>query len=245
MPPLTHRAIEAHDCAALIALHSRSFTPWAIETSIFASPRVENYLRQVASLPHAQREQFLWGAWRGDELIGYAFGRALPTSWHLNYLAVDANQREQGVGTSLWDAWLEEGRRRGLREYSLDMWQSNDVARPWYENKGCQVTGQTWVQRRPMQKSESATNGNFQLLNWENAVAWQAAYGFSKFEVACGEKRWAIARLGEKLFRVTEVLPAAVENFLHQLDSKRSLLVALPQSHAKNEKIALRLEKST
>lgn len=245
MPSLIHRAISEQDCTELVALHARAFSTWAIATSIFASPRVAIYLRRVASIPHSQREQFLWGAWRGEQLVGYAFGRALPKTWHLNYLAVDTNQREQGIGTSLWDAWLKEGQRRGLREYSLDMWQSNEIARPWYENKGCRVASQTWVQRRPLQRSESMEDGDFQLLNWENAAAWQDAYGFSKFEIARGETRWPIARLGEELFRVTEVLPVEVENFLHQLDPKRSLLVALPHSHSKDEKVALRLEKST
>lgn len=243
MSKLTYRAVEAEDCAALVALHQRAFTPWAIETSIFASPRIENYLRQVTSVPPVQREQFLWGAWNDEQLIGYAFGRALPSSWHLNYLAVAPEVREQGIGSSLWDLWVEEGQARGLREYSLDVWQSNEIARPWYKRKGCRVVSKSWVCRRAL-RTDINPSGSWRWLNWENAAAWQACYGFSRFEIAHEGKCWTIARVGEKLFRATEVLPAEVEAMLHQREPERSLLLSLPQPHGEDAKISLRLAKS-
>jgi ribosomal protein S18 acetylase RimI-like enzyme len=248
---IIYRAVETADCNALVALHLRSFTPWEIETSTFASPRVENYLRAVTSVPLALREQFLWGAWRGEEIIGYAFGRALPDAWHLNYLTVAQEERNRGIGDALWKLWKGAGQDRELKKQTLDMWQTNENARSWYEHKGCRVAAQTWFYRRALKTGDGAPEAfqslNWQLLNWENAVAWQAQYGFSRFEIARAQSRWAIGRLGEELFRAMEILPGAVETALHSLEASRSLLLGLPQPspHETADNILLRLESAS
>jgi ribosomal protein S18 acetylase RimI-like enzyme len=248
---LIYRAVEAADCGALVGLHLRSFTPWEIETSTFASRRVENYLRAVTSVPLALREQFLWGAWRGGEIIGYAFGRALPDTWHLNYLAVAQEERGRGIGAALWKLWQEAGQARGLKKQTLDMWQTNENARTWYEYKGCRVTGQNWFYRRALKTGDgdlaASQSSDWQLLNWENAVAWQTQYGFSRFEIARAQNRWAIGRLGEELFRAMEILPDAVEAALHSLDASRLLLQGLPQPLPREtaDNISLRLESAS
>ena len=243
--PLTiYRAIEPDDCAALVGLHRDCFNAWEVHTSIFCSPQIENYLRQLTAFPVAQREQFLLGAWQEDALVGYASCRALETSWHLNYLAVARDLRGTGIGWALWLACRSEGQKRGFTRHTLDVWADNQNARDWYARAGWETIGQSWVYQRVLARDLKASSGDFRVVNWENAVAWQAAFGFSKFEIACGEKRWTIDRLGEESFRASATLPDEMYSFLHRLDPKRSLLLVSPQPLDGDEsgKISLRLE---
>jgi hypothetical protein len=64
-----------------------------------------------------------------------------------------------------------------------------------------------------------------ELLDWDQAQAWQLAFGFSTFKLRQGDGVWAIGRLGARYFRSQQVLPAPVEAALAVLDPARRLLV--------------------
>lgn len=250
---LTFRAIAPHDCQSLVALYLRSFTDYEIEASIFVSPRIENYLQQLVAFPEAQREYSLWGAWDGDDLVGYVFGRALETSWHLNFLAVAPSHRRQGLGRKLYQFWLDAGADRDYQDFTLDVAQDNSTACNWYQSLGWNVAQNTWIYRRDFETAAADLDLNngvqasaLQLRNWENAQAWQTCYGFSNFEIESRERRWKIARLGEKYFRSGELLPHEIQEFLQRLDSSRMLLLNLqqPVPHWSEWKVWLRMTHS-
>lgn len=240
---INYRPIEAGDCAALARLHLQTFSQKDIEASIFISPLVDHYLAQLVSFPNLQCENWLWGAWDGSDLVGYIFGRALPDTWHLNYLAVSLDYQGDGIGQRLWGMWHQTGKDREYRAFTVDVEQGNGRARAWYERMGYYSTDATWFYCEEL-AALPESGRHCRLLNWENAEAWQKQYGFSQFNIACGEEVWAVGRLAERYFRVRYAVPDAVRGVLYQVDPTRQLLLmsASQVSNLDELKVSFRLK---
>lgn len=226
---ITLRPIEPRDCSALARLYLQSFSAVEAAGTAFLSPKFDRYLAQIVAYPQRQREHWLWGAWKNDQLVGGAQSRETASAWHLSYLAVAPEFQNRGIGTLLWNAWEEEGRARNHRRFDLDVEAGNARARAWYERMDYRVVETTWFGCRDLASTPALPADELRLLNWENARAWQECYGFSQFEIAQGDGKWGIGRLGNEYFRVREALPAEVETLLRQLDAARALLLLSPQ----------------
>ena len=84
-----------------------------------------------------------------DELVGYAMCQLkeqpfsttmIPfTSIYIDDLCVDEAERGKKIGQKLFEAVLEEGRRRGCYEVTLNVWEGNDSARRFYDRLGMKV----------------------------------------------------------------------------------------------------------
>lgn len=226
---VTLRPIEPRDCSALVQLYLRSFSAREAAGTVFLSPRFDRYLAQLVAFPNLQRAHWLWGAWHGEELVGGAQARATESTWHLSYLAVAPELQNRGIGSALWNAWETEGRARNFSCFALDVEAGNARARDWYERMGFSVAQTTHFGIKSLSSTPAPMVDEFQLLGWEAAEAWQECYGFSQFEIAQGDRKWRIGRLGNEYFRAHEELPLEIENLLLQLDASRLLLWLLPQ----------------
>ena len=92
----------------------------------------------------------LIGAWRGEELIGYAClywhhssTRALDTVL-MNDLYVDEAARGQGVGRALIEASAEVARERGAPLLEWSTAPDNATAQRLYDSTGAEKS--TWIE---------------------------------------------------------------------------------------------------
>jgi ribosomal protein S18 acetylase RimI-like enzyme len=239
---ITYRPIEPDDCTAVAQLHLSTFGARDIAASIFLSPQVGHYLAQLVAFPTLQRENWLWGAWHESTLVAYVFGRALPAAWHLNYLAVAPAHQNRGIGQGLWNRWYQSGHDRNYRVFTVDVEQDNKRARTWYERKGYGLAGATWFYIEDLAAAKKP-GSKLQLLNWENAEAWQKQFGFSQFNICSEKKTWTVGRLGENYFRAAYPLPKAAQGVLHHVDPTRRLLLMSPRrvSRLNELKVSFRL----
>lgn len=95
-------------------------------------------------------EGMLIGAWRGEELIGYAClywhhssTRALDTVL-MNDLYVDEAARGQGVGRALIEASAEVARERGAPLLEWSTAPDNATAQRLYDSTGAEKS--TWIE---------------------------------------------------------------------------------------------------
>ena len=51
-------------------------------------------------------------------------------------VSVEKEYRRQGIAGMILDALLEEGKKRGVKEFTLEVRESNEGARRLYEKKG-------------------------------------------------------------------------------------------------------------
>jgi GNAT superfamily N-acetyltransferase len=92
----------------------------------------------------------LLGAWRGEELVGYAC-----LYWHfsslvaaetvlMNDLYVDEAARGEGVGQALIEASAEIARKRGAHSLEWSTAPDNDTAQRLYDSTGARRT--SWIE---------------------------------------------------------------------------------------------------
>lgn len=224
---ITLRQLEAGDSLRVVKLHRKTFTPEETALTIFGAAGVARYLASLISFSEFQDEHRLWGAWYGADLVGYAHFRALPDSWHLNHIAVEPSFQGAGIGRMLWERFVQTAQDGGFKRLSLDVEADNQRVIRWYERRGLRVADCQWRYERKLQFREH--NGleeePIRLIGWDQGEAWQHAYGFSSFQLRYRGQSWLIGRLAERFFRISRLLPEALEAALWRLDPKRCLLI--------------------
>ena len=75
-----------------------------------------------------------------QRLAGYIVARIGANELHINNVAVRERYRRQGIGLSLLERILEEGRRRGAEVAFLELRAGNEAALSLYERCGFRVT---------------------------------------------------------------------------------------------------------
>jgi ribosomal-protein-alanine N-acetyltransferase len=81
------------------------------------------------------------GSWQGDTLVAMACGWLILEELHITLVAVDPQQRRQGLGRRLLEALLSEGRRRGAERATLEVARRNTAAIGLYGAAGFQEAG--------------------------------------------------------------------------------------------------------
>lgn len=224
MPDFTCRDVQADECTLVVALHRAAFPPEQVARTIYGAPRTERYLASLLRFPQLQKSHRMFGVWEHTKLIGYAHVRTLDESSHLNNIAVLPSYQGQGIGSWLFKCWEEWTRQMGSRVMSLDVDTQNERACRWYQQQSFETRNIVWNYEKDLQASAVDLH-ELTLLDWENAEAWQQAFGFSTFRISYGESSWTIGRLGLTHFRVTELIPPTVEGVLAQMDTSRRLLI--------------------
>ena len=69
---------------------------------------------------------------RGDALVGYLLAVMVVDEAHLGNLAVHPSERRSGVGQQLLDDLLETAREKGVARVTLEVRESNQIARKFY-----------------------------------------------------------------------------------------------------------------
>jgi len=107
----------------LVAMEKRCFSdPWT--RAMFRSEI------EVAGGTYAR------GAFVGETLVGYSFAVLIADEAHLGNLAVDPGYRRRGIAQSLLGDLLTAAQREGARRVTLEVRESNAIARNFYSRNG-------------------------------------------------------------------------------------------------------------
>ncbi|MEO1003588.1 MAG: GNAT family N-acetyltransferase [Cyanobacteria bacterium J06638_7] len=81
------------------------------------------------------------GLWRGGRLQAMACGWLILEELHITLVAVDPQQRRQGLGQLVLGALLETAALRGAEQATLEVAVSNGAALAFYQRQGFQQSG--------------------------------------------------------------------------------------------------------
>jgi [ribosomal protein S18]-alanine N-acetyltransferase len=84
-------------------------------------------------------------------LLGFLVARQIPPEWELENIAVEASKRRTGLGTKLLEYLIAEAWLTRTQSVFLEVRESNQPARAFYEKAGFRPTG-----RRPSYYSDPA-----------------------------------------------------------------------------------------
>lgn len=105
----------------------------AMEKRCFSDPWTRGMFRselEVAGGTYAR------GALAGDQLVAYSFAIIVHEEAHLGNLAVDPAYRRKGIAQALLMDLLNMGRTKGVRRVTLEVRESNEIARNFYARNG-------------------------------------------------------------------------------------------------------------
>jgi len=91
-------------------------------------------------------------ALRGTTLVGYLLAVMIVDEAHLGNLAVRPSERRSGVGQKLLDDLLEAAREKGVSKVTLEVRESNQIARKfYYQNEFIDVAIRKNYYRNPVE----------------------------------------------------------------------------------------------
>lgn len=219
------RALVPGDAAALVDLHKRAFPASAVLGTIYASPRIQNYIATVLDTPNLSAGRSFIGAF-DDELVGYADGLVHEDSWHLNYIAVAPTHQREGIGSRLFREWEDERERRGIRRLTLDVDQAQVDTRRWYERHGFAVCATRWWVDHLAAHSPRSNWSSIRVEGWPEAQASQRAYEFSRFRLYDNSAAWQVDRLHDS-FRLDRIPTQRIRRALFEINPSHRIFLVL------------------
>jgi len=127
-PGITVRIPRRADLSEVVAMENRSFAdPWAMEA--LEQELVSDGLR----LPLVAEAE--------GKIVGYLMAWKIVDQLHVLNIAADPDCRRRGVGTALLRAAAGQATEMGLVEITLEVRDSNNEARAFYQGHGFVVTG--------------------------------------------------------------------------------------------------------
>lgn len=120
------RRLTYADLPQVIAIERRAFpTPWSLAMFV---------------LELSKPTGICLAALRDDRVAGYLICSRYDTVWHVMNVAVDADNRRQGIAAALLSRLFEEADRPG-EQYTLEVRVSNEPAIRMYEGFGFRPAG--------------------------------------------------------------------------------------------------------
>jgi len=173
-----------------------------------------------------QPDNFFYGVWHSEQLVGFAHFRRINETLHLNNIAVLPASRGLGLGKGLVSLWMRLGRELGCSRLSLDVDKDNHSALQWYRRLGFHLYGMKHEYIKRARSQTTARYSSMVLVDWPVAEALQHSYGFSEFRLDySGSGSCIIGRLGDSYFRLTGIPTPEIEGFLAEIEPRRRLLV--------------------
>ncbi|MCG8513559.1 MAG: ribosomal protein S18-alanine N-acetyltransferase [Halanaerobiales bacterium] len=113
----------------------------AIEQKSFADPwTLQSFYREIQENPYSR----YLVAYRQERLVAYIGGWLITDQLHITNLAVDPQERGNGLAKKLLDELVRLSRKEGINKATLEVRVSNDAAINLYRKNGFAIVG-----RRP------------------------------------------------------------------------------------------------
>lgn len=213
MLEISYSALSVSDAAAICEVHRAAFPVEYLRWTIFCSREVHQYIADIIGESQTSRnkEHEFVGAFVECRLVGYAHFRRLPTSWHLNQIAVLPKYQGLGIGRQLVQIWLKRAIEEGFELVSLDVNSDNTRAVRWYQKVGLRVTSTSGIFECQLSPSKTSTERKHRarLVDWDQTVAWRNRYGFATLRFAWDGQLLDVGWLCNSL-RISDDIPADV-----------------------------------
>jgi ribosomal-protein-alanine N-acetyltransferase len=149
-----------HDLLEVVELEENSgLSRWGWAAYYAELQSANQHLMLVARVARSKQQQ------RSYSLAGYIVARMGADELHINNVAVRDNYRRRGIGQTLLDRILDEGKRAGVSCAFLELRAGNAAALALYEKCGFRVTA-----RRPRYYTDPVEDALVMIKQFERSA---------------------------------------------------------------------------
>jgi ribosomal protein S18 acetylase RimI-like enzyme len=232
MDGLQIRFAAPDDATAIAWLFCRSFSPEVAQLLTYGCKGAPEHIRRQVEAGIPNNESVYLVAESPQGVVGAVELRRSPGRHFLNYIAVSPACRGNRVGTTLFLKALKmAGAASG--QLALDVLQDNEAALRWYTRLGFQTKSAADFVELATPGATVGPSGF--LAGLPQADVCQECFGFSSFSLITADRTFAIGRIGDSWFRLTDRAAAgdpAILGALKLLDPARRVFAILPASSA-------------
>ena len=218
------RPASVEDAPAIVSLIQASLAPELLSVTIYGCVGIIAFVRETIRSHIIHGDSTFLVAERDGQVVGCAELRINSGKQFLNYIAIKSTHRGHGLGRSLLSQAALLTLQSDIKEMTLDVSESNTLARDWYRSIGFLETECSyWLSQHP----KPGSYPSFIVRGFANAQACHEKYGFSQFIVETNECRIVVGRLGKRFFRLLETRAATRDNILgllYQIDPNRTIV---------------------
>lgn len=175
------RNLEKREISKIVKLVRSSFDNKYLKTSIYETDGIENFIKNELENPFSPYHYFV--AEYESDIIGFAEFKIFEETKtaFLNIIATSNISKGQGVSTKLFNNCVEFFSKKGYDNMQLDVFESNQIAKQWYENLGFKETSKSFFYKIELEKEKYDENAstNFFLLNYNQFKVQYNEFKFS------------------------------------------------------------------
>jgi ribosomal protein S18 acetylase RimI-like enzyme len=238
------QAAQPSDAPDIANLFSSAFAPDVAQLLIHGCKGAPEHIRMqiAAGIPNAESAYFV--ALAPPRIVGAVELRRQANGLFLNYIAVHPGYRRQRVAATLLSAAV---RMAGVNygQIALDVLHDNLPALDWYRRLGfATTTSSEFLELAPPGSTE---NKPAYVSGLAQADLCHEKFGFSTFNLICGDGNFSVGRIGEKWFRLTALAAvgnASIFDALNLLDPARRVFAIVPACSAPPAQVVRLLAKT-
>ena len=237
-PEREFRLARPTDAGGIVSTVRSGFEDSILEAVIYGCHGVEMYVRLLIEASTRGGDTSYTVALVDGELGGCVELRNRRDAVIVNYISVLPHLRSCGLGSSLLSPLVRQFALGTQQVMFLDVFNSNHVARAWYEKFGFRSERLTEWWSVPLADFRKERKGWARIEGYPQAYVGMKNFGFGQFCVATDQGEYQVRLLGKKYFRVTEAAPLsdpALTPILQGIDKHRSILALLPQGSLPGE----------
>lgn len=239
------RSADLNDSGDIVRLLREGFPKNLFPYTIYSRKGYETYVSDLISLNKSMSHTRFCVCKQNGKVIGFTETRQFPNVLFLNNIYIDAHFRGKGLGTELLKKSIQMTRDNSQESICLDVFNDNKKVLDWYLSLGLKRKyEQLWMLHRI-----EADNFKDNRLSWWKLIKLSEAnrlydiYMFSEFIMETELKNYTIGKIGETLFKTTDISIlndiSALEG-LYYLDKNRILLIICEDNQTKNENTLIR-----
>ncbi|GEM_PF-2617387 len=212
------------DIGCIIDLVRSSFDKAYLTSSIYRCKGIANFIYTELNNPYSPYKYF--AAKKDNKIVGFAEFKMFPqtSTAFLNMIATDNTYKGLGIAKKIFSYSEKYFREQVYSNIQLDVFQSNEVARKWYENMGFVKEESSCFYERNMEET-SKYNPDIMILNLSQFNCLYAKFGFSFLQISAGEQSFTLGIIDENIIiredKISEEILVAVKSFFKDYNFKK------------------------
>ncbi|SUI97317.1 putative acetyltransferase [Sphingobacterium spiritivorum] len=211
------------DVESIVSLVRSSFDKSYLEISIYKCKGIASFI--ITELNNQYSPYKYLVAKIGDKIVGFVEFKMFPhnSTAFLNMIATDNTHKGLGIAKKIFSYSENYFREQLYSNIQLDVFQSNEVARQWYEKMGFVKEESSYFCQQHIGDASKHIQ-DILILNLSQFNCLYEKFGFSFLQMSAGEQSFTLGIIDENIIiredKISEEILVAVKSFFKDYNFK-------------------------